>query len=90
MNFKNLNIKIGLENQSDGLINQNSKDISLLPPDKRDFGIVFQSYALFPNLSVKNNIAFGLKTRKQKTDVINKRVDELLELVGLSDHINKF
>ena len=85
-----LRVIAGLENQSDGLINQNSKDISLLPPDKRDFGIVFQSYALFPNLSVKNNIAFGLKTRKQKTDVINKRVDELLELVGLSDHINKF
>ncbi len=85
-----LRVIAGLENQSEGTINQNNNDISLLPPDKRDFGIVFQSYALFPNLSVKNNIAFGLKTRKQKTDVINKRVDELLELVGLSDHINKF
>ena len=85
-----LRVIAGLESQSEGLINQNNKDISLLPPDQRDFGIVFQSYALFPNLSVKNNIAFGLKTRKQNKEVIDKRVDELLKLVGLSDHIDKF
>ena len=85
-----LRVIAGLESQSEGLINQNNKDISLLPPDQRDFGIVFQSYALFPNLSVKNNISFGLKTRKQNKETIDKRVDELLELVGLSDHINKF
>ena len=85
-----LRVIAGLESQSEGLINQNNKDISLLPPDQRDFGIVFQSYALFPNLSVKNNISFGLKTRKQNKGTIDKRVDELLKLVGLSDHINKF
>ena len=85
-----LRVIAGLEEHSEGTINQNNKDISLLPPDERDFGIVFQSYALFPNLSVKNNIAFGLKTRKQNKETINQRVNELLELVGLSDHINKF
>jgi len=85
-----LRVIAGLEVQSNGTITQNNNDISFLPPDQRDFGIVFQSYALFPNLSVKNNIAFGLKTRKQNKDIINKRVDELLELVGLRDHINKF
>ena len=85
-----LRVIAGLEEQSEGTINQNNKDISLLPPDQRDFGIVFQSYALFPNLSVKNNIAFGLKTRKQNKERINQRVNELLELVGMSDHINKF
>jgi iron(III) transport system ATP-binding protein len=79
-----------LESQSEGEINQNNKNISQLPPDQRDFGIVFQSYALFPNLTVKNNISFGLKTRKQNKDVIDRRVDELLNLVGLSDHINKY
>ena len=85
-----LRVIAGLESQSEGLINQNNKDISLLPPDQRDFGIVFQSYALFPNLNVKNNISFGLKTRKHNKETIDKRVDELLKLVGLSDHINKF
>ncbi|MDB2564520.1 putative 2-aminoethylphosphonate ABC transporter ATP-binding protein [Alphaproteobacteria bacterium] len=85
-----LRVIAGLESQSEGEINQNNKNISQLPPDQRDFGIVFQSYALFPNLTVKNNISFGLKTRKQNKDVIDRRVDELLNLVGLSDHINKY
>ena len=82
-----LRVIAGLESQSEGLINQNNKDISLLPPDQRDFGIVFQSYALFPNLIVKNNISFGLKTRKKNKEIIEKRVDEIIELVSLSDHI---
>lgn len=85
-----LRVIAGLESQSEGEINQNNKNISQLPPDQRDFGIVFQSYALFPNLTVKNNISFGLKTRKQNKDAIDRRVDELLYLVGLSDHINKY
>ena len=85
-----LRVIAGLESQSEGEINQNNKNISQLPPDQRDFGIVFQSYALFPNLTVKNNISFGLKTRKQNKDAIDRRVDELLNLVGLSDHINKY
>ena len=85
-----LRVIAGLESQSEGEINQNNKNISQLPPDQRDFGIVFQSYALFPNLTVKNNISFGLKTRKQNKDAIDRRVDELLNFVGLSDHINKY
>ena len=85
-----LRVIAGLESQSEGEINQNNKNISQLPPDQRDFGIVFQSYALFPNLTVKNNISFGLKTRKQNKDAIDRRVDELLNLVGLSDNINKY
>ena len=85
-----LRVIAGLESQSEGEINQNNKNISQLPPDQRDFGIVFQSYALFPNLTVKNNVFFGLKTRKQNKDAIDRRVDELLNLVGLSDHINKY
>ena len=85
-----LRVIAGLESQSEGTIQQNNNDISLLPPDQRDFGIVFQSYALFPNLTVKDNISFGLKTRKQNRNEIDSRVDELLKLVGLSDHINKY
>ena len=85
-----LRVIAGLESQSEVTIRQNNNDISLLPPDQRDFGIVFQSYALFPNLTVKDNISFGLKTRKQYRNEIDSRVDELLKLVGLSDHINKY
>jgi len=54
-------------------------------PQKRDFGIVFQSYALFPNMTVSQNIAFGLTMRKMPQNLINKRVDEMLDLMGLAE-----
>ena len=56
----------GLEIQSTGSVVQKNKDISNLPPSNRDFGIVFQSYALFPNLTVFSNIAYGLINNKWK------------------------
>src|SRR5207247_1786566 len=66
------------------------RDISALPPSKRDFGIVFQSYALFPNLTVGENIGYGLvNTGKRKTD-IQKRVQDLLMLVGLEGQDRKY
>ena len=80
----------GLDIQTYGKIEQNGLDISNLPPSERDFGIVFQSYALFPNLSVFRNIAYGLENRKLPKDQINARVTELLELVGLSDQGDKY
>ena len=80
----------GLETQSTGLVFQKNKDISNLPPSNRDFGIVFQSYALFPNLSVFSNIAYGLINNKWKREDIKKRVDELLDLVNLTEHIKKY
>ncbi len=73
----------GLDIQTSGQIEQAGRDISALPPDERDFGIVFQSYALFPNLTVNKNIAYGLQNRKVAKADIEKRVTELLELVGL-------
>ena len=80
----------GLDIQTSGTINQAGKDISPLPPAERDFGIVFQSYALFPNLTVNRNVAYGLENEgKSKADIAN-RVDELLELVGLPDQGNKY
>ncbi|MCP3688742.1 MAG: putative 2-aminoethylphosphonate ABC transporter ATP-binding protein [Gammaproteobacteria bacterium] len=80
----------GLDIQTSGTVVQAGKDISALPPSARDFGIVFQSYALFPNLSVEKNIAFGLENEKAGKTAINQRVGELLELVGLSDQRAKY
>jgi iron(III) transport system ATP-binding protein len=78
-----LRIIAGLEMQSEGRIVQAGRDISTLPPAGRDYGIVFQSYALFPNLSIADNVAYGLVNRRQPRERITQRVDELLKLVGL-------
>ena len=80
----------GLETQTAGSIIQKNNDISNEPPSNRDFGIVFQSYALFPNLSVFSNIAYGLINNKWKKTEVKKRVDELLDLVNLTDHALKY
>ena len=80
----------GLEVQSAGRIEQAGRDISDLPPSKRDFGIVFQSYALFPNLTIEQNIAYGLQSTERGKDKIRARVAELLELVGLPEQGQKY
>jgi iron(III) transport system ATP-binding protein len=73
----------GLEIPSSGSIHQGGQDVTLLPPEARDFGIVFQSYALFPNLTVAENIAIGLRQQKLPSQTIAARVDEWLALVHL-------
>ena len=78
-----LRIIAGLEPQTSGSIVQVGRDVSILPPAARDYGIMFQSYALFPNLSVAENVAYGLVNRKQPRAQVAARVDELLALVGL-------
>jgi iron(III) transport system ATP-binding protein len=75
----------GLDPQTAGTIQQKGRDVSRLPPAERDFGIVFQSYALFPNLTVADNVGYGLVSRRQGRAAIAKRVAELLTLVGLPD-----
>ncbi|WP_036231161.1 putative 2-aminoethylphosphonate ABC transporter ATP-binding protein [Marinobacterium jannaschii] len=75
----------GLDLQTEGEIHQAGEDVSWLTPDQRDFGIVFQSYALFPNLTVAENIAYGLKNRKTSRSKLNARVEELLEMIGLPE-----
>ncbi len=75
----------GFEIPTSGLVKYNGKVINDLIPQKRNFGIVFQSYALFPHMTVAENVGFGLKMRKISRTQISKRVDELLELVGLID-----
>ena len=85
-----LRVVAGLEMQTSGTVRQGGRDISHLPPAGRDYGIVFQSYALFPNLSVADNIAYGLVNRKVPKARAKQRVTELLALVGLPGNENKF
>jgi iron(III) transport system ATP-binding protein len=85
-----LRIIAGLETQSVGRIEQAGRDISNLPPSQRDFGIVFQSYALFPNLTVEQNIAYGLQSVERDKAKIRARTAELLNLVGLPEQGPKY
>ena len=62
------------------------KDISKLPPYKRELNTVFQKYALFPNMNVFDNIAFGLKIKKMSKDVIEQKVMKMLKLIGLEGY----
>jgi iron(III) transport system ATP-binding protein len=80
----------GLDPQNEGTIEIGGRDVSRLPPAARDFGIVFQSYALFPNLSVADNVAYGLVNRRADRATRDARVAELLTLVGLGDQGVKY
>jgi ABC-type Fe3+/spermidine/putrescine transport system ATPase subunit len=75
----------GFETVTEGSVIFNGNVINDLLPKKREFGIVFQSYALFPNMTVEENIAFGLKMRKMPVKALQDRVDKMLDLIGLKD-----
>lgn len=72
----------GLEKQDSGELYLGDRDVSYLAPQARDYGILFQSYALFPNLTVEANIAYGLAGSGR--DEVRRRVGQMLELVGLT------
>lgn len=80
-----LRMLAGLEKQDSGDILIDGKNVNDLPPSERGIGFVFQSYALFPFMTVYDNIAYGLKVQKKDKAFIKARVAELLELVGLPD-----
>src|SRR6267154_2331425 len=80
----------GLDPQDAGMIEIAGRDVSHLPPAARDFGIVFQSYALFPNLTVGANVGYGLVNRRAGRAAMDARVHELLTLVGLKDQEKKY
>lgn len=74
----------GFELPSSGKIFIGNEDVTMLPPNARDTATVFQSYGLFPHLTVAENVAYGLKLRKKSSDEIEKKVQETLALVGLA------
>jgi len=80
-----LRIIAGLEDSNSGSILFNDIDLASTPPHLRDFGLVFQDYALFPHLNVNDNVAFGLKMRRLGGDETTQRVANSLELVNLKD-----
>ena len=85
-----LRIIAGLETQTRGRVIQDGRDVSTAPPAARDYGIVFQSYALFPNLTIRDNVAYGLVNRRRSRAEVDARVAELLALVGLPDSGAKY
>jgi putative spermidine/putrescine transport system ATP-binding protein len=85
-----LNCLAGLLPLSGGSIWLDDRRIDGLPPERRGFGMVFQNYALFPHMSVRRNIGFGLSMRKVPRAERNRRVDEALRLVHLVEHAHKF
>ncbi|MDR0823436.1 MAG: ABC transporter ATP-binding protein [Endomicrobium sp.] len=84
-----LNCIAGLFPLSDGRIMLDNTRVDNLPPEKRGFGMVFQNYALFPHMTVKENVAFGLLMRKTPKSEIEKKVNVALSLVQLSDQGTK-
>jgi spermidine/putrescine transport system ATP-binding protein len=84
-----LRMAAGFEKPDTGRVLLDGRDITGLPPEQRPVNTVFQNYALFPHLTIRENIAFGLKISKQPKDRIAKEVDRMLELVDLTDHADK-
>ncbi len=85
-----LRICAGFENADSGRVLVGDTDISGLPAHKRNMGMVFQSYSLFPNLSVTDNVEYGLRTRKIGRAESRQRAAEMLELVQLTAHADKY
>jgi putative spermidine/putrescine transport system ATP-binding protein len=85
-----LRIVAGFESADSGSVLVDGKDISSVAAARRDMGMVFQSYSLFPNMNTLDNVAFGLRMRKQGSAQRRKRAGELLEMVGLVDQAQQY
>ncbi|MHA7649277.1 sulfate/molybdate ABC transporter ATP-binding protein [Mycobacterium sp. ML4] len=80
----------GLDQPDSGTVTINGRDVTRVPPQRRGIGFVFQHYAAFKHLTVRNNVAYGLKIRKRPKAEINEKVDHLLQVVGLSGFQNRY
>ncbi len=85
-----LRILAGLDEATSGTVSVGGREITAVPANKRDMGMVFQAYSLFPHLTARENVAFGLKVRGRSKADRMARATEMLELVGLSAHVDKF
>jgi iron(III) transport system ATP-binding protein len=85
-----LRLVAGLEEPDSGQVLQDGEDLVRTAERDRNFGMVFQSYSLFPNMSVAENIAYGLECRRWKRGDVRARVGEMLELVHLEDQVDKY
>lgn len=85
-----LRVVAGFIEPSGGTFTLDGENMTKVPVHKRNFGLVFQSYALFPHLSVYDNVAFGLRTRKMDKAVIDQKVKDILEVCGLTELASRF
>jgi spermidine/putrescine ABC transporter ATP-binding subunit len=81
-----LRLLAGFENPTNGEILLNDETVNKYPPHKRDMGMVFQDYALFPHMNVRENIAFGIKRKHNMGEEIDQRITEVLEMVDLAGY----
>jgi putative spermidine/putrescine transport system ATP-binding protein len=85
-----LRIVAGFESADSGTVSVDGKDIAPVPAAKRDMGMVFQSYSLFPNMTALENVGFGLRMRKLDAASRNRKAAELLDMVGLSPQAGQY
>src|SRR4029079_390066 len=84
-----LRLLAGLEDVTDGTIAIGDRDVTALAPRSRDIAMVFQSYALYPHMTVRQNLGYGLRARKTPKNEIAQRVGEAAELLGLADLLER-
>jgi putative spermidine/putrescine transport system ATP-binding protein len=85
-----LRLVAGFDRPDQGRIVVDGKDVTSVPPNKRDMGMVFQAYSLFPNMNARQNVEFGLRIRGEHKGDGSKRIDDLLELVGLAHAVDRY
>ena len=81
---------VGLETVDSGRILLDGRDITHVPPQQRGISMIFQQYCLFPTMDLYNNVSFGLRMQKLPADEIRRRVNHVLEIVNMTDHIRKY
>jgi ABC-type Fe3+/spermidine/putrescine transport system ATPase subunit len=85
-----LKILIGIENETSGKILKKGKEITKIEPSKRGMGIVFQNYALFPNMTVLENVMYALNLKLKDKDKAKKESLKMIKIVNMEEHINKY